>query len=88
MGPMVAELTTQQGAAPAGGVGGVASPGVAVGLMLVWVEQQAPMAAAVVVGVWKLAARLVLEVGVQLPNWGVGVGVVGAAFLGRGPMGP
>jgi len=44
--------------------------------MLVGVEQQAPMAAAVVVGVWKLAARLVLEVGVQLPNWGVGVGVV------------
>jgi hypothetical protein len=51
-------------------------PGVAVGLMLVGVELQAPMAAAVVVGVWKLAARLVLEVGVQLPNWGVGVGVV------------
>ena len=50
--------------------------GVAVGLVFVGVEQQAPMAAAVVVGVWKLAARLVLEVGVQLPNWGVGVGVV------------
>ena len=48
-------------------------PGVAVGLMFVGVEQQAPMAAAVVVGVWKLAARLVLEVGVQLPNWRVGV---------------
>ena len=50
-------------------------PGVAVRLLLVGVEQQTPMAA-VVVGVWKLAARLVLEVGVQLPNWGVGVGVV------------
>ena len=52
-------------------------PGVALpNSMLVGVEQQAPMAATVVVGVWKLAARLVLEVGVQLPNWGVGVGVV------------
>ena len=46
------------------------------GVLIVGVEQQAPMAAAVVMGVWKLAARLVLEVGVQLPNWGVGVGVV------------
>ena len=52
------------------------SLGVTVRLMLVGVEQQAPLAAPVVMGVWKLAARLVLEVGVQLPNWGVGVGVV------------
>lgn len=53
-------------------------PGVTVGLMLMGVDHQAPMAATVdqVVGVWKLAARLVLEVGMQLPNWGVGVGVV------------